>query len=90
MTDSTFCGNLPDHIDGEYVDGGGNVFEDECPDASPWEIAPPGGDGMVSSSDLLQVLGNWHQAGLGDFNGDGIINVIDLLDLLGHWGPCPV
>lgn len=88
VSDSTFCENSPAHIAGSYVDGGGNVFAATCAELCPADIAPPGGDGKVSASDLLALLGNWHATGLGDVNGDGTVNTIDLLILLGAWGDC--
>ncbi len=89
VTDSQFCGNVPDHIDFGFADGGGNVFADACEEPCPADVAPPGGDGMVSSSDLLALLGSWRATGPADVNGDGIVNALDLLILLAAWGPCP-
>lgn len=48
------------------------------------------GDGVVTVTDLLQLLGQWGQdpGGPPDFDGDGMVGVIDLLGLLGAWGSC--
>jgi hypothetical protein len=47
-------------------------------------------DGVVATSDLLQLLGTWGPcAGCEtDLNGDGVVSTADLLALLGEWGPC--
>ncbi len=47
------------------------------------------GDGIVSSTDLLALLGSWQMPGLGDFNGDGTTNTLDMMILLANWGPFP-
>ena len=44
------------------------------------------GNGTVNVTDLLILLGNWGNAGLGDINNDGTVNVTDLLIHLGNWG----
>ncbi len=48
-------------------------------------------DGVVNTTDLLLVLGNWGECPgcAADVDGDGDVNTIDLLLLLGAWGPCP-
>ncbi len=45
------------------------------------------GDGCVTVSDLLTLLGGWGTADP-DLDGDGIVGVPDLLTLLAAWGPC--
>ncbi len=59
-------------------------------------LAPPcpadlDGDGIVSASDLAQLLGTWGPCPgcPADFDGSGAINAADLAQLLGSWGPCP-
>lgn len=49
------------------------------------------GDGIVSASDLAQLLGTWGPCPdcPADFDGSGAINAADLAQLLGSWGPCP-
>ncbi len=52
------------------------------------------GDGCVSFADVLDVLGNWDQAGdpglPGDANCDGTVSFADILLILGTWGEgCP-
>lgn len=46
------------------------------------------GDGVVSASDLANLLGSWGNVGPGDFDGDGAVGPPDLATLLGSWGPC--
>ena len=59
------------------------------------ELPPCAGDvsddGVVNTTDLLLVLGNWGECPgcAADVDGDGDVNTIDLLLLLGAWGPCP-
>jgi len=49
------------------------------------------GDENVGTTDLLQLLAAWGNAGgEEDINGDGVVNTADLLALLASWGPCPV
>jgi hypothetical protein len=45
------------------------------------------GDSVVSTSDLLIVLGNWGGPA-GDVTGDGTTDTADLLNVLADWGPC--
>lgn len=47
------------------------------------------GDGVVSASDLSQLLANWGSAGAGDIDGDGVVAAADLSVLLASWGVCP-
>jgi len=48
------------------------------------------GDGVVNSSDLLELLNEWGpcKGCPADLNGDGVVNSSDLLELLNAWGPC--
>ena len=48
-------------------------------------------DGIVSASDLAQLLGSWGPCPgcPTDLNGDGVVEAFDLALLLGAWGPCP-
>ncbi len=48
-------------------------------------------DGVVNTTDLLLVLGNWGDCDgcAADVDGDGTVDTVDLLLLLGAWGPCP-
>ena len=60
--------------------------------ASPCSAARLDGDGVVSVTDLLLLLGAWGDCPappepcLADLDGDGMVAVIDLLILLGNWG----
>lgn len=52
----------------------------------PWDL---NGDGMIGSSDLSFLLGDWgNVGGAADFDGGGV-GSSDLSQLLGAWGPCP-
>ena len=78
-----------DIADGGDADGDGYLDECEC-DA---DIAGPDGpgfpDGIVSTDDLLTVIGYWGSAQPnGDVNGDGIVGTDDLLAVISAWGPC--
>lgn len=47
-------------------------------------------DGVVSASDLAELLGSWGATGShADLNGDGVVNAADLAIMLGSWGLCP-
>lgn len=86
IRDSSFCENVPDHINGNWVDDGGNSFFAFCC------LGDLNGDNIVGAGDLLILLGFWGQCApvcLGDLDGDGIVGASDLLILLANWGPCP-
>lgn len=90
ISDSYFCNNtasVQNHIYGEWVDGGGNVFDDSCgEDDCPADVS---GDGSVNVADLLAIIDAWGGSDPdADINDDGIVNVIDLLEVVGNWGPC--
>ncbi len=57
----------------------------------PWDIEPPGGDGLVGITDFLDLLAQWgtDPGGPPDFDGDGNVGIIDFLELLANWGQCP-
>jgi len=57
--------------------------EPECP-----EGVDLNGDGLVATSDLLQLLEDFGttNSGPSDINGDGAVNVTDILTLLGSFG----
>jgi hypothetical protein len=59
-----------------------------CPLSNPMDL---NADGFVDGTDLLILLGNWGQSGLGDMNEDGVVDGQDLLQLLSTWGwqPAP-
>jgi hypothetical protein len=86
VSESQFCNNIPTDFYGDWVDGGGNVFDDDCGGA------PCDGDinedGSVSVSDLLLAIDQWGGSGSADINGDGIVDVSDVLIIVGNWGPC--
>ncbi|MHC4427753.1 MAG: hypothetical protein ACYS0D_04015, partial [Planctomycetota bacterium] len=75
--------------DAELILNSGNslIFERDPLPGCPADLD---GDGTVSTSDLLELLGQWggHPAGPPDLDGDGTVGTGDLLILLGAWGPC--
>lgn len=85
---SFFCGNTPDHIQGPFVNAGGNTFSALCGWACcTWDC---GGvpDGVVSVVDFLALLGQWGQVGSScDVDGGGV-NTVDFLSMLQNWGSC--
>jgi hypothetical protein len=83
--DSLFCDNDPNAISGDYIDNGGNIFDDLC---NPADLT---GDNTVDIADLLTLLGEWGECAdpdncPADLDGDGTIGVSDLLTLLANWG----
>ncbi|MCP4834230.1 MAG: hypothetical protein GY895_05635, partial [Phycisphaera sp.] len=75
LMDTTVCDNLPDAIDGEYIDNGGNTL---C-----LCVADFTGDGVVSGADLGLLLGAWGACDPGagcfaDLTGDGFVTGADL------------
>ena len=49
------------------------------------------GDGTVSTTDLLAIIGTWGDCSgcPADINGDGTVSTSDLLAVIGAWGECP-
>lgn len=47
-----------------------------------------GGDGVVNTADLLQMLADWGNPSPCDLDGSGAIDTADLLALLSAWGIC--
>lgn len=86
IQESSFCGHLGEEIEGEWTDGGGNSFADEC--LCEGDLS---GDGAVGIADLLIVIDLWGAcAGCeADMTGDGVVGVGDLLIVLDGWGACP-
>jgi hypothetical protein len=84
--------NIPDSCDiANGGDSNGDGIVDECECSA--DIAGPDGpgfpDGIVSTDDLLTVIGYWGSAQPnGDINGDGIVGTDDLLAVISAWGPC--
>jgi hypothetical protein len=68
----------------DCADGDGDGQADDCACLGDLD-----GDGLVSTSDLLMLLGAWGDAGgPADLDGDGLVSTSDLLLLLGAWGDC--
>jgi len=82
---NTFCGNAVAGVWGKFVDGGDNVFADDCGDDCVGDVT---GDGQVGVDDVLLVLSDFGGAGAGDANGDGVVDVNDILLIIGAWGGC--
>ncbi len=95
ISGSFFCLNLQceakdcciDHVDGDWIDEGGNEFFDyNCCD---WDLT---GDATVGPADLAIILGNWGPVPpndpIADLNNDGVVGPADLAIVLGNWGPC--
>lgn len=83
---SSFCGNTPEDISGNWTDLGDNTFDENC-QAS----ADLNGDGVVNVSDLLILFRAWGECPVvgdcpADLNGDGEVNASDLMILLSKWG----
>jgi hypothetical protein len=85
LGDSYLCDNTPDHVDGWWVDEGGNHF---CA-LSEGDID---GDGVIGTADLILLLAAWGDCPPppddcpADLNGDRHVNTFDLLTLLANWG----
>jgi thiol-disulfide isomerase/thioredoxin len=87
ISNSFFCNNTPSDIYGDWVDSGGNVFDESCGDDNcPADV---NGDGNVNVSDLLAIIDAWGGSDpSADINDDGTVNVVDLLEVVGSWGSC--
>ena len=62
----------------------------------PWDVFPPGGNGVVNIDDLLTVIGHWNACPapcppycIGDVDHNCTVNIDDLLQVIGHWNACP-
>ena len=86
-----YCGNLPDHLVGGWVDDGGNELLDTCiPDEPAFCTGDMNQDYDVDVLDLLYLIAVWDTANpAGDINEDGWVDVADLLELISNWGACP-
>ena len=89
VSNSSFCGNTPDDIFGNYTDGGGNAFTDLC-DEDTGCVGDIDGDGDVDGADLSLLLGAWTTADQdADLDDNGTVDGADLSLLLAAWGTCP-
>jgi parallel beta-helix repeat protein len=86
-----YCGNLPDHLVGGWVDDGGNELLDTCiPDEPGFCASDVNQDYDVDILDLLYVIAVWGTDNpAGDINEDGWVDVADILVLISEWGACP-
>ncbi len=86
LIDDLLCGNHPVQLSGEWLDGGGNTFMNNCEGDCP---ADTDGNGIVDGADLNTLLAHWNESGsVGDLNQDQNVDGLDLNILLGAWGPC--
>ena len=86
VADTPFCGNTPTDIDGNWIDEGGNTFDDAC---GPCD-ADLDGSGHVGVDDLLLIIAAWASSDPdADLSQDGIVGVDDLLIVIAAWGDCP-
>jgi hypothetical protein len=87
VSGTMFCSNSGTDIHGDWIDGGANVFQDNCDTVScPADLNE---DGFVNVNDLLTVIDAWGSSGgVADINTDGIVDVVDLLEVVGSWGSC--
>ena len=77
VSDSLFCENDAEAIEGPWQDGGGNEYVDVCPVECAGDVT---GDGTIDVSDLLAVIADWGNP----------YDVGDLLTVIGEWGEaCP-
>jgi hypothetical protein len=87
VSNTLFCENAPDDIYGDWTDGGGNVFAEDCDEPDPCE-GDFNNDGEITIDDVLFLIGAWGGAD-GDLNGDGTTTIDDLLIVIANWGACP-
>ena len=95
LTGTTVCGNVlggndlvgSTQILGDWIDNGGNTVAEECPADCVEDI---NGDGTVSVSDLLMLIGAWGDCDgcVEDIDGSGVVDVSDLLTVIAAWGDC--
>jgi len=86
LNETVVCGNSLEQIDGEYIDGGGNIIVDECPTECP-DI---NNDGVVDVYDIFEIMNAWEcqYCIVEDVNDDGLVEVNDIVVLISNWGPC--
>ena len=81
-----FCGNQAAHLDGSWLDLGGNIFDIGCQEQTSGDLNE---DGNVDGQDLGALIGMWglclDQPCVGDLDGDGQVGGTDLAILIGAW-----
>ena len=86
--DSLLCGNMSNHVIGEFDDLGGNQFVSDCPSGC---FAPDlNCDSIVNVVDLLELLGQWGMCDdcdrcTSDIDADCLIGTAELLHILASW-----
>jgi hypothetical protein len=99
-TGNEICGNGPDQIDGDFVDGGGNTIETYCVPAGPGACCLDNGSCAIATEENCLAQGGTFVGGPcgpdtcpqpcpGDADGDGMVGVVDFLIVLANWGVCP-
>ena len=88
IANSTLCGNTPENIEGNYLDGEGNSILETCATDCPGDVD---GNGEVDVNDVLILVSVWNTANYNaDLDGDGLVDADDVLILLSHYGEsCP-
>lgn len=78
VASSTFCGNDPDAIGGDYHDGGGKEF------CCPADIDE---NGFVDIGDILVIIAAWGPCETcpEDIDDDGVVALSDVLRALATW-----
>ena len=82
--------NVADSVEianGTVPDVDGNGIPDECQKPTNC-VADPTGNQVVDVDDLLVVINNWGNPGLGDLNTSGTTDVDDLTLVINNWGVC--
>ncbi|MBG83199.1 MAG: hypothetical protein CMJ40_01485 [Phycisphaerae bacterium] len=83
LADNLFCNNSHDTIAITWTNGGGNTFEDICPnEPCPGDLT---GDGVIGVNDVLQLISAWGTPD-GDVDGNGTTDVNDVLQLISLFG----
>ena len=86
LSGSELCHNLPNHVSGDWMDGGSNTMSDGCQGCAA-DIGTM--DSVVDQTDVQAMIAAWGTSGdLADLDGDGSVGIGDLLILLTSWGPC--
>ena len=86
---STFNSELPTNDDHRF---GGNTRDPfQGGSGDPGCVGDVDDDGMVGTSDLLELLADWGscEGCPTDLDMDGVVGISDLLAILAAWGNCP-
>ena len=87
IANNLFCNNSPNNVAVTWTDGGGNVFDDNCPGTGDPCPGDSNGDNIVNVNDVLETIGAFGSTdGSGDANGDGVCDVNDILIIVSNFG----